>query len=220
MPLSKLTGELRKVIKAFHPDYVKKEENISYYIGEFTKYCALNIGALNKYGTLEFRHFPGAYDKTELLGWVNSIMALKRFVIKTTPPLQEIFDMLNEDWEKATSMLFKGTPIINLVNKELIEEGLLNAGVLLTMFYEIKAKKKRKLKASLFAELYPNTPNSDTIIFDDAVEVPLRENESFVPPSFTAADIVNETTSNGLAAPRVRPTTFQNHLLRELQGRR
>lgn len=41
------------------------------------RYYGLNLNALNKFGTIEFRHFPLVHDETRLVDWVNLIMELK-----------------------------------------------------------------------------------------------------------------------------------------------
>jgi hypothetical protein len=51
----------------------------------FEKYSALNIGALSKYGTLEFRHHPGTYSSRKLLEWVNVLLSLKKFCYGKVP---------------------------------------------------------------------------------------------------------------------------------------
>lgn len=56
---------------------------------EFQKYQAVNIMALGKYGTLEFRHLPTTFDVNRILTWINIILQLKKSAVAldTTTPL-------------------------------------------------------------------------------------------------------------------------------------
>jgi hypothetical protein len=42
------------------------------------KYLAINIGAVGRFGSVEFRHHVGTDDKERLTKWINIIMCLKR----------------------------------------------------------------------------------------------------------------------------------------------
>lgn len=43
-----------------------------------SRYSALNLASISKFGTLEFRHHPGTYDIGRMTEWINIIMSLKR----------------------------------------------------------------------------------------------------------------------------------------------
>lgn len=60
MPMELMMGELR----------LSAQTNQNRYYG-------LNLNALNKFGTVEFRHFPLVHDQTRLVDWINLIMELK-----------------------------------------------------------------------------------------------------------------------------------------------
>lgn len=43
-----------------------------------SRYYGLNVQALSKYGSLEFRYFPTAATKDELVGWINLVQSFKK----------------------------------------------------------------------------------------------------------------------------------------------
>lgn len=43
----------------------------------FERYAGLNLNALSKYGSVEFRHLRTTHDKDRVFNWVNMIMSLK-----------------------------------------------------------------------------------------------------------------------------------------------
>ena len=45
----------------------------------WNKYTALNLNPLQKYGTIEFRHLYGTWDKEVILQWTNLISCIKRY---------------------------------------------------------------------------------------------------------------------------------------------
>jgi hypothetical protein len=47
------------------------------------RYLGLNIDAVRKFGSLEFRHLGGTKDKVRLLQWINLLLSLKKFATTT-----------------------------------------------------------------------------------------------------------------------------------------
>jgi hypothetical protein len=65
---------------------------------ESRRYLGLNIDAVRKYGTLEFRHLGGTDDKTRIVRWINLIFKLKQFVEKNSfDEIKARIDKLNTD---------------------------------------------------------------------------------------------------------------------------
>lgn len=54
------------------------------------RYCALNIKAVFKFGSVEFRHHPGTLSPAEMLEWVNACLSFKR-AAKTEINFREMF---------------------------------------------------------------------------------------------------------------------------------
>lgn len=51
----------------------------------YDKYNAVNLGALRRLGTVEFRHYGWYDDKESLIEWINIIMSLKKAALETDP---------------------------------------------------------------------------------------------------------------------------------------
>ena len=68
------------------------KESFDFPIGEHNRYLALNLDALRKFGTLEFRHMGGTKDVTRILHWINIILSLKKYVMVT--PRKTILDII------------------------------------------------------------------------------------------------------------------------------
>lgn len=47
-----------------------------------SRYSALNLAALAKFGTLEFRHMPGTNDTKKIMNWLNILLSLRLFGLK------------------------------------------------------------------------------------------------------------------------------------------
>ena len=58
------------------------------------RYYGLNVLALNKYGSLEWRYFPTARSAEELSGWINLVMSFKKAAaaVQTADNLNDIFN--------------------------------------------------------------------------------------------------------------------------------
>lgn len=46
------------------------------------RYSALNLAALAKFGTLEFRHLPGMSDVRRIVNWINLLLSLRLYAMK------------------------------------------------------------------------------------------------------------------------------------------
>ena len=54
------------------------------------KYSALNLRALREFGSVEFRQFPGCYDRDTILTWIDMLLCLKRWAVESRPELNDI----------------------------------------------------------------------------------------------------------------------------------
>lgn len=59
-----------------------KLNRVGEYLDRCNKYCALNLGTLIKFGTLEFRHMYGCHDSKKIIDWINLILCLKKYAIE------------------------------------------------------------------------------------------------------------------------------------------
>lgn len=51
----------------------------------FERYAGLNLNALGRFGSIEFRQMPMVFNRQTVLDWINIIMAIKRAAVKSTP---------------------------------------------------------------------------------------------------------------------------------------
>lgn len=56
--------------------------NLRLHSQESLRYAALNLAAITKYGSLEFRSMRGTLDKNVLLPWVDALSNIKKFAVK------------------------------------------------------------------------------------------------------------------------------------------
>ena len=74
-----------------------KEDGIKFsnLMREYSKYCALNLSSLYKFGSVEFRHHEGSYDTDKISQWICLILSIKNFAETTPFPLESIPDMFS-----------------------------------------------------------------------------------------------------------------------------
>jgi len=61
---------------------------------DWKKYTALNLAPIGDKGTIEFRHHYGTKDIKQLTTWINVILSLKKFALRTSP--EEIWTTIKE----------------------------------------------------------------------------------------------------------------------------
>jgi len=207
VPLSKTIHELSNIAKTFSKR--TGEEDLHYYLGEFSKYSALNLRAIRKFGTLEFRHYPGEFRKNKILEWINAIMALKRFTIRDNMTLDDIFNEINNDFSKFTNNVFRKTIIPSFVNDKFIQDGLISSGMLLSSLKEHqKNKKYRKLNNNLYDSLYnseggeppPLATENEAVRWSEGMDV------YFNAAHTTTLNVLTELTENETPLQQARRT--------------
>ena len=68
------------------------------------RYMGLNLDAVRKYGTLEFRHMGGTNDKLKICRWINLIFCLKRYAMSNT--YEEIVNRIQRLNSDSSYMMF------------------------------------------------------------------------------------------------------------------
>lgn len=76
-----LSGACSIIRSAFHDE---KEDGHSALglAGEFQRYAGFNLQALNKFGSIEFRHLQTTHDLVRITDWINMIMSFKATALK------------------------------------------------------------------------------------------------------------------------------------------
>src|SRR5690606_4243198 len=62
-------------------EVVTSAKSVRAIANENYRYSALNLAALRKFGTIEFRHMPGTGDIQKIRNWINLIMCLKQYAL-------------------------------------------------------------------------------------------------------------------------------------------
>lgn len=71
--------------------YERGIETLKAVSGDDIRYSAMNLAALYKYGSMEFRAMRGTLDKGVIQNWISALLAVKDWSIKQETPKQ-IFD--------------------------------------------------------------------------------------------------------------------------------
>lgn len=85
----------------------KYKRSLEYLVGSWSKYTALNILPLGKYGTIEFRHLQGTDDTVLVKEWLNTLENL--WIWGQGNTLHK--DLLTPEWlAKSFHAIFKDSP--------------------------------------------------------------------------------------------------------------
>lgn len=60
-------------------------------VNEHRRYAAVNLVALNKFSSLEFRHLSGTFKPKPIIDWVSALLSLKGWVRKENSSLESLF---------------------------------------------------------------------------------------------------------------------------------
>lgn len=96
IPLFRL-NEFNSVLGELYTARDKNENTIIQTMGYFSeqqRYAAVNMHALVKYGSLEYRHANPIMDKKELITWINILLAIKQFSMGKYP--EDVLKILHE----------------------------------------------------------------------------------------------------------------------------
>lgn len=77
-------------------------------ISRYPKYTALNLAPLSTLGTVEFRSHEGTGDVSKIFGWINTILAMKKFASEFRDSPQVMIDRVCMDAEKLYNEVFMG----------------------------------------------------------------------------------------------------------------
>lgn len=91
MPFYKAEGAIEDVIKAFKTPTKMKD-----YAAKIDRYAGLNLNALSKYGSVEWRHLQTTFDYDRVLKWVNIAQSFKRYAKNRPLNPQELLAELSK----------------------------------------------------------------------------------------------------------------------------
>ena len=79
----------------------------------WTKYTALNLTALETFGSLEFRGHKGTCSKPVLVNWINHLLALKEFTVDETKSVTHLPRLLSTHGPHALLSAIFGERLVN-----------------------------------------------------------------------------------------------------------
>lgn len=88
-------------------------KSVDYLARHSPRYAALNLAALAKYGSLEFRHLGTCREMDKLVSWINGCMALKD--VATRIPYEELCNAMYTPAENIYRLIF-GNAFTNFYN--------------------------------------------------------------------------------------------------------
>lgn len=91
MPFYKAESGIEDVIRAF-----KSPSRMKDYAAKIDRYGALNLNALAKYGSVEWRHMQTTFDFERILKWVNIAQAFKKYAKHNPLNPQELLAELSK----------------------------------------------------------------------------------------------------------------------------
>jgi Putative amidoligase enzyme len=107
------------------------------FCSESNRYSALNLAAIKKYGSLEFRQGDGTLDEEKIEVWIQILMCLKKYILEFSPKtmLQHItqmnFEILSKEvFGKFYSKLFK-SPDFSHYKTDMMKAKYVIKGILL-----------------------------------------------------------------------------------------
>ncbi len=110
-PLYRFVGQDRDKSNFCVPMFLSSYQCISHFIQfmpgqvsfvlpmlENHRYAGVNVDAVRKFGSLEFRHLHGTDDKIKLLKWINFLFRMKQFAMKTSlSEMKTVIQKMNTD---------------------------------------------------------------------------------------------------------------------------
>ncbi|KKM69622.1 hypothetical protein LCGC14_1448880, partial [marine sediment metagenome] len=128
--------------------------------GKVQRYSALNLTALRKFGSIEFRQMPTVFDKAKILKWLNIILSLKKAALSIKENDYGILTRLSADGpDKFFQDIF---PLKNIA-PELLQGNYfkpIEIGCLIVQDIILAHKGKTTVKNALWEIL---TKRSDTV---------------------------------------------------------
>lgn len=73
-------------------------------LGERNRYMATNFAALMKFGSVEFRHFPGSQKANEILGWCDLVGDIYAYASKTK--VDNVYSLANKGYKEFLKTVF------------------------------------------------------------------------------------------------------------------
>lgn len=107
MPLSEMNSyRLRQILSAPYPEQQGVIRGNLCPPRNQERYYGFNLAATAKYGTVEFRYFPGGPQRHELESWIDFCLAVKRLGVEIATPVA-LIDRINNEKDVVDLLLDK-----------------------------------------------------------------------------------------------------------------
>lgn len=105
-----LKTHLYNIYQALEED---NSDQIQYILNEqMNKYSALNLRAITRFGSVEFRHHYGTHDKHRILEWINILMSLKKQAMEVDHTHVSFDELVNEHFQIPEALdIFMTEPV-------------------------------------------------------------------------------------------------------------
>ena len=184
------------------------------------KYTAVNLVPILEKGSVEFRQMVGTNDVGTIIKWINFILCLKIYALKTsyTHILQRIF-LLNtkSDYKEFLYDVFKNHPFISELNYKNFEKDMsfcvtnIKQSCITNTFHE---KANKDFQSSIMKELKVKLRNP--VDFLDDLETGVTTPRPRI-PMFTRTTGNNPTLFNQEALDRLQEELTMNREIQEAQ---
>lgn len=124
-----------------------EKENFSSKTRRVQRYAALNLNAVSKFGSVEFRHLQTTLDKDILLEWVNLLLSLKKYAVNFK--LSHGKDILEKFSSLGPERFIKDIfgPLSKKLNPHCINLGLMTA-------HDLLYGENKKIEQMFYAHLF------------------------------------------------------------------
>lgn len=96
VPLYKAESVLPS-LGAMYDDCTNLPHRLGKYVGDETRYGAINLHALFKWGTLEFRMLPAKWKHSQIVEWLNILMSIRDYAINSDLDMDYVYKFVYDN---------------------------------------------------------------------------------------------------------------------------
>jgi hypothetical protein len=125
MPFYKAEGAVPRIVQAFKA----KGKDMKSVAGMIDRYGALNLNALSKYGSVEWRHFQTSFEIETIIDWINIAQSFKKFAKNNPASPNDLIGELSKFGPARLLERILGTDLYKKVWYDLAEKDVWMSGV-------------------------------------------------------------------------------------------
>lgn len=96
LPFYKAEGAVHTIAQA-----LKSTSRMKDYLARVDRYAGLNLNALSKYGSVEWRHLMCTFDKERIVKWINVAQSFKKYAKKNPLEPKELLAIISHNGVEA-----------------------------------------------------------------------------------------------------------------------